>query len=197
MKTIYIIGFALACTVVHAQDFEKNLASAKSAYAAGELEDARFAMEQMMRDVDHAIGQEIIKLLPTELGPHRYNAESDNIAGNTGFAGVTIHRTYGAGDDESDIDIIGNSPLIGSLNAMLALPFIANSGDGSQKVVKIHGYKGMLQKNEDPELNKVDYTIQIPLNNSLLTLNAKTSDEGEALKWAESIPVREIAGLIQ
>lgn len=197
MKYIATIILALSCTVVFGQDFEKNLASAKSAYASGNLEDARFALEQMMRDIDFAIGNEIMGLLPTSLGQHTYDAQRDNITANAGFAGVTIHRTYGTGEDPSYIDIIGNSPLIGSLNAILSLPFVANSGDGSQKVIRVAGYKAMLQKNVYEEMNKVDYSIQIPLNNSLLTLNAKTSDEAEAIKWANAIPVKEIASLIQ
>lgn len=181
----------------YGQEFEKNLATARTAYSAGNLEEARFAMEQMIRDLDFAIGRELLSLLPTQLGSAKYDPQRDNVTGNTGFAGVTIQRTYGTGDDATNIDIIGNSPMIGSINAILSLPFVGNSADGSQRVIKIAGYKGVLQKNVDSEMNKVDYTIQIPLNNSLLTLNAKTSDEAEAIAWANSIPVKEIAALIQ
>jgi hypothetical protein len=92
---------------------------------------------------------------------------------------------------------MSNSPLIGSLNAILALPFVGNSGDGTQKVVKVHGYKGVLQKTVDSETNKTDYSLQIPLNNTLLTLTATNTTEAEILKMANAIPVPQIVKLVQ
>lgn len=198
MKNI-ILSFVLTIVsvAVFAQDFDKNLASAKAAYSSGKLEDARFAMEQMMNDIDMAIGKEILKLLPAKLGTSASNPKSDNVTANTGLAGVLIHRDYGTDPKMLKIDIMGNSPLVGSLNAILAMPFIGNSSDGTQKHVKVQGYKGVLQKTIDSETNKTDFTLQIPLNTTLLTLVVPDSNEGDVLKMAETIPVPQIAKMVQ
>jgi hypothetical protein len=198
MKNIISAVFFLALTIsLAAQDFNKNLATARSSYSNGNLEDARFAMQQMMNDIDIIIGKEVVKILPAKLETQAANTKNDNVSANTGLAGVVVHRDYGTGEKTSTLDIMSNSPLIGSLNAILSLPFVGNSGDGAQKVVKVQGYKGILQKSVDTETNKADYTLQIPLNNTLLTLVVNNSNEAEILKMANQIPVTQIVKLVQ
>ncbi|HEY0742818.1 MAG TPA: hypothetical protein VGD40_15215 [Chryseosolibacter sp.] len=197
MKKIFTFTFVLACFALSAQDFSKNLATAKSSYASGKLEDSRFAMQQMLTEIDLAIGREILKLLPAKLETMAANPKSDNVTANTGLAGSVIHRDYGTGEKISNIDIMSNSPLVASLNAILSLPFMANSGDGTQKIIKVDGYKGILQKSVDTETNKTDYTLQIPINATLLTLAVPNSTEADVIKMANSIPVSQIAKLVQ
>jgi hypothetical protein len=199
MKNIYtLILVATIVTTSYAQEnFNSNLASAKSAYASGKLEDARFAMQQMLTEIDLAIGKEIIKMLPAKMDAFAANTKSDNVAANTGLAGAIVHRDYGTEERKLSLDIMSNSPLVGSLNAILSMPFIGNSGDGTQKTIKVQGYKGILSKTVDTETNKTDYTLQVPLNSTLLTFTVPDSNETEVLKWAGTIPVADIAKLVQ
>ncbi len=198
MKSIIsLFVFVMGLTFVSAQDFAKNISSAKSSYASGDLESARFAMQQMITDVDMVIGKEILKLLPAKMDAQASNIKADNVAANSGLTGVVIHREYGAGEKIYNLDIMGNSPLVGSINAILSLPFIGNSGDGTQKVVKISGYKSVLQKSVDSETDKTDFTLQIPLNSTLLTFTVPDSNEADVVKMANTIPVQEIAKLVQ
>jgi hypothetical protein len=197
MKKILSVVFVLICVSLSAQDFSKNLASAKSAYAGGKLEEARFAMQQMMNDIDIIVGKEIIKLLPAKMDAMNANVKTDNVVANTGLAGVVIHRDYGTAEKVCNIDIMGNSPMVATINAFLSLPFMGNSGDGMQKVVKIAGYKGMLQKSVDTETNKTDFTLQVPIRSTLLTFNVPNSTEADVVRLANTIPVQEIAKLVQ
>lgn len=195
-KSILFIALIISITA-QAQEFNKNLVTARSSYAAGNLEDARFAMQQMLNDIDIIIGKEVMKLLPAKMDAMASNVKSDNVTANTGLAGVLIHRDYGTGEKTALIDIMSNSPLITSINAILSIPFIGNSGDGTQKVVKVQGYKGVLQKNVNTENNKTDFTLQVPLNSTLLTFTASNSSEADVLRQANTIPVTEIAKLVQ
>lgn len=197
MKKIFLFVLLGVSGIAQAQDFNKNLATARSAYNAGNLEDARFALQQMLNDIDLLVGKEIMKLLPTKMDTQTSNAKEDNVAVNTGLSGVTIHRTYGTGDKNSSLDIMGNSPLVASINAILSIPFMGNSGDGTQKVVKVHGYKSVLQKTVDTETNVTDFTLQIPLNSTLITFTVNNSTEADVLRLANTIPLPEIAKLIQ
>jgi hypothetical protein len=193
-----IILFILALSgAVQAQEFNKNLTTARSAYASGKLEDARFAMQQMLNDIDIIIGREVMKLLPAKMDALASNAKSDNVTANTGLAGVVIHRDYGTGEKTALIDIMSNSPLVSSVNAILSIPFVGNSSDGTQKIVKVQGYKGVLQKSVDTETNKTSFTLQIPLNATLLTFTANDSNEADVLRQANTIPVAEIVKLVQ
>jgi hypothetical protein len=135
---LIIISFNL-----YAQEFAKNMTEAKSSYSSGNLSDARFAMEQMLHDIDMEIGKQILLLLPEKVNGLTANAKNDNVNGMaSGFAsGLYVSRTYGVENKTASIDIINNSPMINSINAMLSLPFIGRSSDANQKVVKVQGYK--------------------------------------------------------
>ena len=196
-KFIVILISVTLPAIVSAQDFNKHLATAKTSYAAGKLEDSRFAMEQMMQELDITIGKEVLKMLPAKLEALNANSASDNVAGTQGFLGVVIHREYGTAGKKADIDMITNSPLIASINTILSIPFVGNASDGSQKRVKIEGYKGLLQKNTNPETKKASYELQLPFNSTLLTLKMDNAEEAEILKMAAQIPIDKIAKVLQ
>src|SRR5690349_12241704 len=102
-KIFYLIIFI--STAAYSQDFDKNLASAKSAYGSGDLENARFAMEQMLRDLDIQIGKEILKMLPTQVGSLKSDEKRDNLTGGAGYGGLYVQRYYGADPKNGNIEI--------------------------------------------------------------------------------------------
>ncbi len=199
MKTLYFTLVALAAfSSLKAQDFSKNLAIAKTSYSAGKLEESRFAMQQMLQELDMIAGKEVLKALPAKLENLNANTSSDNVSGASGFAGVVIHRDYGTADKKAEIEIISNSPIISSINTILSLPFVGAASGGDQKVVKIDGYKALIQRHKSSEDNsKVTYDVQIPLGSSLFTLKSETATEEEISKFTKSIPVAQIAKLLQ
>jgi len=197
MKSKITFIAAILSMTVFAQEFDKNLATAKTSYSSGKLEDARFAMEQMLRDLDAAIGKEIIKLMPAKLGSMNAVVAEDNVTGGAGVAaGLFVHRTYGTGTKTANVDIINNSPMIAGLNTLLSLPMMTG-GDPNQKQVKVQGYKSILRKEVDSETGKTNYELQTPFNNTLLTLKVLDSNEAEILGFANTIPLAKIAEFAQ
>lgn len=196
-KIIFLLVSACLTVISHAQDFSKSVTSARSSYSAGNLEEARFAMQQMLNDLDVAIGNEVMKMLPLKMGAAASNKANDNVTANTGLAGVVIHRDYGSGEKMYNLDLMSNSPLVASINAILSIPFMGNSGDGTQKIIKIDGYKGMLQKSVDEDTKKTDYTLQVPIGSTLMTFTAPDVSEDEVIKMANTIPLSQITKLVQ
>lgn len=196
-KVLYAFILCSFSTPAFCQDFSKNIASARSSYTAGDLEDARFAMQQMLNDLDMAIGKEVLKMLPPKMGTANSNAANDNVTASTGLAGVVVHRDYGADTKMVNLDLMSNSPLVASINAILSIPFMGNSGDGTQKVIKVNGYKGMLQKNVDELTKKTDFTLQIPIGSTLLTLTAPDTTEEEITRMANTLPLADITKMVQ
>ena len=198
MKKISILFLLISVAAVGvSQDFSKSIGTARSSYAAGNLEEARFAMQQMLNDLDMAIGREVLKMLPSKMGALASNATNDNVTANTGLAGVVIHRDFGTTAKRYNLDLMSNSPLVASVNAILSIPFMGNSGDGTQKVIKIDGYKGMLQKSVDEQTKKTDYTLQVPIGSTLLTFTAPDTSEDEVITMANTIPLSQITKLVQ
>lgn len=198
MKKTFLVFFALSAFMVSAQDFDKNLATARASYSSGNLENARFAMESMLHDLDMAIGKEILKMLPTQMGNLKANVTEDNLTGGTGAAGLFVQRSYGSDPRQADLEIINNSPLINSIGAMVNSPMLSGMmSNETQKVIKVQGYKSLLTKNVDMESGKTNYELQIPLTNSLITLKLDDTNEGEITGFANTFPLSKIAQISQ
>jgi hypothetical protein len=183
----------LAFTGIKAQDFNKYLADARSSYSSKKLDDSRFAMQQMLQELDVMAGKDLLKILPVKLDALSANTSNDNVTGNSGFAGIMIYRDYGAGDKTAEIEIIGNSPVMASVNALLTLPFGQSNGDS--KIMKVDGYKALLRKTVS-DTNTVSYEIQVPLTSSLLTLKVNGLSEDAVQKLAATLPVAKLVNLL-
>jgi hypothetical protein len=194
-KIVFAFIFFIACFQINAQDFAKRLTEAKTAYSSGKLDDSRFAMEQMLQELDIITGKEVLKILPAKMGDKSANAKADNVTGSSGFFGVIIHREYGTVDSSNiDLEIISNSPLISSINAILSVPFMGASGDN--KIIKINGYKALVEKVAGPN-ERTDYEIQLPLNSALITFKAPGYSQDDVIKMANTVPVEDIAKMLQ
>lgn len=196
MKYLIILGFILIITNSFSQDFNTDIASAKTAYSSGKLEDAHFALQQALQEIDIIIGKEVIALLPATMDKFSANIKDDNVMSNVGFMGSTIHRTWGQNDDV-DLSIIGNSPIISTLNTFLNTPLLGGMmSNGNNKIIKVEGYKGQLTK-DDAGNGQFNYTVQIPLGNSLVTFTAKNTTDTQIMSWANTIPLQQVTKLIQ
>jgi len=195
MKKIFVLSIAFLITLTtNAQEFSKQLAEARTAYTGGKLDDSRFAMQQMLQELDIITGKEVLKLLPAKIQDLSANTANDNVSGTAGFLGVVIHRDYGAAGKNVTLEVISNSPLLTSINALLSIPMIGNTG--GNKVIKIAGYKALVQK-VSGENEKGEYEIQLPLNSSLLTLKAPGYTQEQLIQMANSLPVAQIAKTLQ
>lgn len=199
MKKFIIFSlFAVSCTSIAAQDFAKAITTAKTAYNAGKLEETHFALQQAMQEIDIIIGKEVLKLLPAKMDSLAVNAKDDNVASNVGFVGATIHRSYGKFAKKADLSIISNSPLVSMLNTFLNAPMLGGMmTDANTKTVKIHGYKARLEKKPQGEEGKNDYELQVPLGSALITFTVDDCTDTEILNMANTIPLPQIAKLIQ
>ena len=198
MKKIYLVLFILTGLVASAQEFDKNLVTARTSYSSGDLENARFAMEAMLRDLDMAIGKEILKMLPAQMGALKANVKEDNLSGGTNAAGLFVQRNYGAAPRQAELEIINNSPLMNSIGAIVNNPMLGGMmSNDNQKVIKIQGYKSLLNKNVDTETGKTNYELQIPLSNTLVTLKLYDTNENEITGFGNSIPLAKIAQIAQ
>ncbi|HEX2606727.1 MAG TPA: hypothetical protein VHK91_05075 [Flavisolibacter sp.] len=200
--SILFLSFLVIIAAQAQNDFKKQLGDARTAYAAGKLDDSRFAMQQMLYELDMITGKEVLKLLPAKMNEQAAVAKLDNVSGASGFTGVIIHREWGKESKYSDtaanhnieMEVISNSPMIAAVNGLLSLPLIGNTGDN--KVVKIAGYKALVTRVDQGD-NKYNYDLQLPLNNSLITLKAPGLTQDQVIKLANTIPVQEIAKMLQ
>jgi len=180
-----------------AQGFDKALGTAQTAYTGGKLEETHFALLQAMQELDITIGKEVLKLLPPKMEDRQVKTTEDNVSSNVGFIGATIHRSYGDTSREAELNIISNSPMIAMLNTMLNTPMLGGMmTDANNKNVKVQGYKGRLTASDLSD-GKKKYEIQVPLGSALLTFSVGDCTESQVLAMANTLPMQQIAKLIQ
>ncbi len=198
MKKISLFITTLFFTgIVAGQDFKNEVAAARTSYSAGKLQDAHFSLQQALQELDMIIGKEVLKLLPQNMDALKAIASGDQVTSNIGFVGATIHRTYGATDKKADLQIISNSPLIASLNAILNMPLLGGlMRDENSKTIKVQGYKARMERTDNGN-GKFNYKLDIPFSSALLTFSVDNSSESEITGMASKIPLKEIAQLIQ
>lgn len=198
MKKIIILFISLGLIQYSiAQEFNTAISTAKGAYKSGKLEETHFALMQAMQELDMIIGREVLKLLPEKMENRASRPAEDQVTSNIGFIGATIHRTYGEVANMVEVDIISNSPLIASLNSFLNMPIIGGMmKDANNKNIKVQGYKARLT-GEDRGDGSKNYEIQVPLGSALLTFRANNTTEAQATAMANSLPMQQIAKLIQ
>ena len=201
MKT-FIIAVIFICSAAVAtaqQDLSKYLATAKTSYSANKLEDAHFALQQAIAEVDILTGKKVLQMLPSTLDTMSVDAKQDNVFANSGFIGATIHREWGhAGSQNATLDIINNSPLIGTLSAFLNTPIIGGMMNSEKsKAIKIQGYKGRLNNNGESTTGPSEYELEIPLSSALVTFKVSGATQDQVIKYANSLPLQQIAKLIQ
>jgi hypothetical protein len=198
-KTMIFVTLVLVLTSFHlqAQDVEAKLSEATSSYRSGDLENARFALQQALQAINQAIGQEILGFLPAEIGKMRTVEASDNATGmSAGFAGLFVQREYSGENRTGSIEILSDSPMVSGINALLSLPtFMAT--DPNQKRIKVAGYKALLNKSTDDQ-GIVSYQMQLPFGSSLLTFNCTgIPDEKEVTQMYDTLPIEKIVKTAQ
>lgn len=180
------------------QNVESALDEAQAAYKSGNLEAARFALQQAMNEVDLAIGREVLALFPDQLGPMPKADTEDQVASaSMGFAGLYVQRAYRSSDGgtSAELQVLADSPLLAGINAILALPSFVS--DASQKRIRVANYRALLQRNED-STGTISWDIQVPFGSSLMTLQVSgMEDENAVVSMANTIPVDQVARLIQ
>jgi hypothetical protein len=197
MKNIITIGIliVLSCSLnnLKAQDASAKLNEAENSYSSHKLQNTRDALQEAIMEINKAIGKDILDMLPKKIKNLSYNEKDDNITGAAGFAGLFVNRSYGNSDSSNaKIEVMGDSPLISSVNAILSLPAIMMT-DKSSKKITVSGYKALLKK-ESSENQVTGYTLQIPVNQTLLTLEVHgIKSESEVITIANTLPLEKIS----
>ncbi|HVX49275.1 MAG TPA: hypothetical protein VHB48_03930 [Chitinophagaceae bacterium] len=206
MKIFFMLAFIIStATIIKAQDFKTDLANARTNYASGKLSDAHYNIEQAMQELDLIVGKEVLKILPAKIDTLNVNTGDDQVMSNSGFLGANIHRSYGqlsnmmnnAGGKSADISIVTNSPLISGINTFLNTPILGGmmTSDAS-KSIKVQGYKARLEKSNG-SMGQIDYSIEVPLSNTLITFKVTNTTDTEILNLVNTIPLQQIAKLLQ
>ena len=178
-------------TLLSAQTANDYLSTAKSSYANGDHQEARFQLQQALLALDEMVAKEILSTLPTDLSDLHANTQNDQYSSiNAGFTGLFVNRTFeGPGDKKLNYSIMNDSPILANLTSLLANPLMA--GMAGMKVVRFDGYKGAVEEVEGSDPLAVN--INIPFGDSIMTLEYKgVKNQEEAVELTQQLPIGEV-----
>jgi hypothetical protein len=193
-KILFVLFIAIIFLMpARAQEAVNQLNDARTAYTAGNLKESRFALQQALHEIDMAIGAEILKVLPQNIGKLKIVNNDDKVT-TAGFAGLFVSRSFrGDGiEDYSSIEIITDSPMITGINAILALPMFTS--DANQKRIRIGNNRALLTRSQSK--GGTSWDVQVPLGNTLLVFRYNgNADEKGVTDMANTLPVDAIVRL--
>jgi hypothetical protein len=202
MKTTLFYSLLLAMLVISGHVCSQDnvpqlLDDAGASYGQGDLENARFALQEALNGINQAIGKDILDQMPESIGSMHKVETSDNVTGtNMGFAGLYVNRDYKDETGELNFQIISDSPMLSAISSMLSMS-VFMAADPNQKRIKLDGYKALMTRNEN-ENGDVSFDVQLPFGDSLMTFAIQgVSSDDEVEDLLEVIPVSEIIEIAQ
>ena len=143
-----------------------------------EYKQAQLSLQDAINDINLLIAQQVAESLPAEIGALK--AEGDPEINNGGMGmiggGVQITKRYAneaASQQNAEVQIIGNSPMLSAMNMYLTNPGMLGPGYKSVRVGTNRAIlKTDIQESDDNgTAQKIRSTeIQIPLGQTLITV---------------------------
>lgn len=174
-----------------AKDISAYLSSASSNYGSKNLQATRSDLQNSLTEIDVQIGKMILAMLPKQMNGLDAVALNDEYVGSSaGFAGVYISRVYESSDQSKriEINLVDDSPLMGMVGGFLSSPLLV--GMSGKKSINIDGYKGMYERVEGTD--PIEIKINIPSNQSMLTMVFVGIEEANVNKSVQNVPVGDI-----
>ena len=190
-KLLLFTAFGLACTGLFAQgQAETYINEALGHVKTKEYKAAQLSLQDAINEINSFIAQEVLNQLPTEINGLKAQVGDDqsNSAGMAFMGGGTaITRKYeGANSsNNAEVNIVANSPLVGSMTALMGNPMMGNSAN--QKSIRVGTRRAMLKKDIESEYDEnnnekqvTNFELQVILGQTLVTVKGRGFETEQA-----------------
>lgn len=151
---------------------------------------AQLSLQDAINEINSYIAQEVLAQLPAEIDGLKAQI-SDDQSNSAAMAfmggGTTITRKY-EGDDSrknAEVSIVANSPLVGTMTALMGNPMMSNSAN--QKSIRVGTRRGILKKDINTEYDDngtekqvTNYELQVILGQTLVTVKGQGFETEQA-----------------
>lgn len=176
MRTVILVTASLVmglyASPALADDVTDQIEEGLKAYEKGDLDTATVALDSASSMIREMQAGGLSKILPEPLsGWTAEEAETSTAGAAMMGGGLEASRSYRKDDEQVEISIIGNSPMLQAMSMMFTNPAMLG---GDTKLVVIDGRK-VIQ-------DKQDHSLQAMVNNNFLV-----SVEGDDLTGDDSV----------
>ena len=170
LTTLSLI-LGLYASLALADEVTDQIQEGLKAYEKGDLDTAAIALDSATSLIREMQAGDLSKVLPEPLPGWTAEEAETNTAGAAFGAGMEASRAYRKDDEQVNISITGNSPLLQAVSMMFTNPAMMG---GDSKLVVIDGRKVIQDKQE--------HSLQTMVNNNFLV-----AVEGDDLTADESV----------
>jgi|SRR5687768_11858036 len=194
IKTFILIAFALTMSLnASAQSqAETYIKEAQAFLAQKNYAQAQLSLQDAINDINAMIGQQIAEALPDEINGLKSSGEESNSAGMGMMGGgMSINKTYRhptKNDNEAEVHILANSPMLAAMNMALSNPAMMGS---DYKSIRVGTRRAILKSEMQGSVRHSE--IQIPLSQTLITINARGfASEAEEIAFAGKLDIEKL-----
>ena len=182
MRTIVIFLFAslIGLNASGQSQAETFIREAQDFLVKKEYKQAQLSLQDAINDINNLVARDIAKSLPEEINGLKSEGEGEVNTAAMGMlgGGFTIIKRYRHPtnkENEAEVQILANSPLLTTMNMYLGNPAMMGPDYksirvGSQRAI----LKTEMEDSDADDSKKIrNSEIQIPLNQTLITINAE------------------------
>ncbi|MBK9731577.1 MAG: hypothetical protein IPO83_09845 [Chitinophagaceae bacterium] len=201
-NALFLFAFLLSVNVFGQSQAETFIKEAQDFLTKKEYKQAQLSLQDAINDLNMLIAKDIAKSLPEEINGLKKDGEAEINTGAMGMigGGLTINQKYknpANKDNDAEIQMLANSPLLTSMNMYLSNPSMMGPDYKSVRV----GTQRAILKSEMEEAYDDKGTskqirsseIQIPLSQTLITIKANGfATEQDELAFANKLDLAKL-----
>lgn len=201
MKKIALFAFAalISLRVSGQSQAETFIKEAQEYLQKKEYKQAQLSLQDAINDINILLAQQVDESLPNEINGLTADGESEIGTGGMGMIGggmqiIKRYRNDSNADNEAEVQILANSPMLSTMTMYLSNPGMLGSGYKSVRVGTNRAiFKTELQDADSGDAKMRSTEIQIPLSQTLITINARGfASEQDELAFANKLGLEKI-----
>jgi hypothetical protein len=200
MKKIIFFVFAalIGLRVAGQSQAESFIKEAQDFLAKKEYKQAQLSLHDAINDINTLLARQVAESLPAEINGLKADGEADVNGAGMGMLGGGMqitkkYRNAAKPENEAEVQIIANSPMMASLNMYLANPTMLGPGYKSVRVGTTRAIAKTDIEDGENGAKRRSTEIQIPLSQTMITIHANGfATEQDELAFAAKLDLEKI-----
>lgn len=192
-----LFGCMISLSVMGQSQADTYIKEAQDLIAKKEYKQAQLSLQDAINELNRLIGEQIAESLPDEINGLKSEGEDNSGTAAMGMfgGGLQISKSYKnptKEENEAELSIIANSPLLSSMSMYLSNPSIMGP---DYKSVRIGTQRAILKSETDTYDDKTIRVseLQIPLSQTLITITLRGfASEADELAFANKLDLEKL-----
>ncbi|HRI62081.1 MAG TPA: hypothetical protein PK228_20215 [Saprospiraceae bacterium] len=194
---LFLLATSIVLRVTAQSQAETFIKEAQDFLAKKEYKQAQLSLQDAINDINMMLAKQVSESLPAEINGLKAEGEGEVSAAGMGMIGGGMqitkrYRNETKTENDAEVQIIANSPLLSTMNMYLTNPTMLGP---DYKSVRVGTNRAILKTEmQDSDNKKIRSTeIQIPLGQTLITIHANGfATEQDELAFATKLDLPKI-----